>query len=31
VLGQIEPNAQVVTSGQSQLADETPVRIRKPL
>jgi multidrug efflux pump subunit AcrA (membrane-fusion protein) len=31
VLGQVEPGAQVVTSGQSQLADDTPVRIRKPM
>jgi multidrug efflux pump subunit AcrA (membrane-fusion protein) len=29
VLGEIEPGAQVVTSGHSQLADETPVRIRQ--
>jgi RND family efflux transporter MFP subunit len=28
VLGEIEPGAQVVTSGHSQLADDTPVRIR---
>jgi multidrug efflux pump subunit AcrA (membrane-fusion protein) len=31
VLGPVEPGAQVVTSGQSQLADDTPVRIRTPM